>query len=160
MISIIVAVDEQGAIGYENKLLCYLPNDLKHFKEITIGHAIIMGRKTYESLPKRPLPHRKNIVLTTGDKTSDDGAVRVDSWEKALDEAGENAFVIGGASLYKQTLDKVERIYLTRIHYVFEEADAFFPSLDLLQWKLIEKSDFASDEKHRYAYTFETYVRR
>lgn len=160
-IAIIVALDEQHAIGRDGDLLCHLPNDLKHFREITTGQTIIMGRRTFESLPKGALPHRTNIVITSGNAVHYPGCVVVRSVEEALTHCkeGEKAFIIGGGRLYRSTLHLADQLYLTRIHHSFADADTFFPEIDFSEWELTEKEAHAADEKHRYDYTFLTYQR-
>lgn len=160
-IAIIVALDEQYAIGRDGDLLCHLPNDLKHFREITTGQTIIMGRRTFESLPKGALPHRTNIVITSGNAVHYPGCVVVRSVEEALTHCkeGEKAFIIGGGRLYRATLHLADQLYLTRIHHSFADADTFFPEIDFSEWELTEKEAHAADEKHRYDYTFLTYQR-
>jgi len=160
-IAIIVALDEQYAIGRDGDLLCHLPNDLKHFREITTGQTIIMGRRTFESLPKGALPHRTNIVITSGNAVHYPGCVVVRSVEEALTHCkeGEKAFIIGGGRLYRSTLHLADQLYLTRIHHSFADADTFFPEIDFSEWELTEKEAHAADEKHRYDYTFLTYQR-
>lgn len=161
-IAIIVAVDQQNGIGKQNDLLCHLPNDLKRFKELTLNHSVIMGRKTYLSLPKRPLPGRKNIVLTAQKGNLDGECVVVSSLESAFEavKGEEEVFVMGGASVYEQALPQADKIYLTRIHHSFAEADVFFPAVDLDQWQLVAKEEHRADERHCYDYTFETYIRK
>lgn len=160
IVSLIVAADEKQGIGYKNQLLCYLPNDLKYFKRITSGHPVIMGRKTYESIG-RPLPNRKNLVLT-GTVKSIEGCTVAGSLHEALQseeikDAAE-VFIIGGDSVYKQAIDLANKVYLTRIHHSFE-ADAWFPVLPASAWKLTEATQAAADEKNAYAHTFEVYER-
>src|SRR5882757_2752929 len=132
--SIVVAVSQNHAIGKDNKLLWYLPNDLKHFKEITTGHTIIMGRKTYESVGK-PLPNRRNIIITRQDITIE-GCEVVKSIEDALALCAneDEVFIVGGAEIYKLAMSKTDRIYLTIIHHSFD-ADTLFPEIDYMEWK-------------------------
>ncbi len=160
MISIIVVVDQNNAIGLNNRLLCHLPNDLKHFKRITSGHPVIMGRRTYESLPVKPLPSRKNIVISSSLKGPLPGCILVASTDEALlqcDEADEN-FVIGGSQLYRQMMPLAQKLYITRIHHVFD-ADVHFPDIDTKHWQLQSSEWNEPDEKHRYAYSFEVYTK-
>lgn len=158
-ISIVVAISSNNAIGKNNQLLWHLPADLKHFKNITTGHTIIMGRKTYDSIGK-PLPNRKNIVITRQHDLKIDGVEIANSLEEALSlcNTNEKIFVIGGAEIYRQALPLCDKIYLTRVHRHFD-ADAFFPELDNETWEEIEKEDYLPDEKNKYAYTFSTLVR-
>lgn len=159
-ISIVVAISENNAIGKDNQLLWHLPADLKHFKNITTGHTIIMGRKTYDSIGK-PLPNRRNIIITRQKDLNLEGVEVVNSLEEALSlsKDEEEVFIIGGAEIYKQSVAVSHRIYLTRVHQEFE-ADAFFPELDNETWKEIEKVDNLPDEKNKFAYTFSTLERR
>lgn len=159
-ISIVVAISENNAIGRDNQLLWHLPADLKHFKNITTGHTIIMGRKTFDSIGK-PLPNRRNIIITRQKKLNIEGVEVVNSLNDALAlcEGETEVFVIGGAEIYKQAIAVSHRIYLTRVHQEFE-ADAFFPEIDNESWKEVEKVDHLPDEKNKFAYTFSTLERR
>lgn len=159
-ISIVVAISENNAIGKDNQLLWHLPADLKHFKNITTGHTIIMGRKTYDSIGK-PLPNRRNIIITRQKGLNIEGVEVVNSLDEALAlcESEAEVFIIGGAEIYKQAVAVSHRIYLTRVHQEFE-ADAFFPELDNETWKEVEKVDHLPDEKNKFAYTFSTLERR
>lgn len=161
-IAIIVALDEENAIGHDGALLCYLPNDLKHFKQITNGHTVIMGRKTFESLPKGALPNRTNIVITSDAAENYPGCIVVRSVEEALSYCAEQEkiFIIGGGQLYRSTIQFIDLLYLTRIHYTFDDADTFFPEIDFDEWVLIEKEEHTADEKHLYDYSFLTYVKK
>ena len=160
MISIVVAIAENGAIGYKNDLLWHLPADLKRFKEMTTGHSIIMGSPTFRSLPKGALPNRRNIVLS---RTQQDfpGAEWAASPEVALELVGEEAeaFVIGGAQVYEQMLPYTDKIYLTRVHADFPEADTFFPELDMSEWVELSRTEYPADEKNRYATTLLELIR-
>ncbi|WIM91424.1 dihydrofolate reductase [Porphyromonas gingivalis] len=160
MISIVVAIAENGAIGYKNDLLWHLPADLKRFKEMTTGHSIIMGSRTFRSLPKGALPNRRNIVLS---RTQQDfpGAEWAASPEVALELVGEEAeaFVIGGAQVYEQMLPFTDKIYLTRVHADFPEADTFFPELDMSEWVELSRTEYPADEKNRYATTLLELIR-
>lgn len=163
--SIIVAIAENRAIGYENKLIYWLPNDLKRFKALTTGHTIIMGRRTFESLPKGALPNRRNIVLTrSADTTSFVGADCFTSLCQALadceqraqggDVASQEVFIIGGASVYREALPVANRLCLTRIHDVPAQADTFFPEFDPSEWVEMSREDHPADEKHQFPYSF------
>jgi len=161
MISIIVAIAENMAIGRDNDLLWHIPGDLKHFKQITLGHTVIMGKRTWYSLPKRPLPNRKSLVITDIKGEIIDGCIMAYSIEDALlkcDPAEEN-FIIGGASVYRQFLQHANRLYLTRVHKPFE-GDVFFPEINYAEWNLISKEDLPFDEKLGFAYSYENYERR
>ena len=158
-ISIIVAVAENNVIGKDNKLIWHLPADMKFFKEKTTGHCVITGRKNYESIPEkyRPLPNRTNIIITRQTHYKAPGAIVVGSVEQALDQAKKRGdaeiFIIGGAEIFKQTMHKANKIYLTKIFHFFE-GDTYFPEIDFKQWKEIKREDFQPDEKNKYAYSF------
>lgn len=162
MISIIAAVDRRMAIGYQNKLLFWLPNDLKHFKALTTGHTIIMGRKTFESLPKGALPNRRNVVLSSNASASCPGAEVFTSLEKALESCAEEeeVYIIGGASVYRQALPLADRLCLTEIDAEAPQADAYFPPVDPAMWQEKSREAHAADEKHPCPYTFTDYIRR
>ena len=162
MLSIIAAISDNNVIGKDNKIIWHLPEDLKRFKELTTGHTIIMGRKTFESLGK-VLTNRKHIVLTrdTSYYIDDDNVEiinDIEELEKYINSEEEN-FVIGGAIIYRQLMDKTQKMYITRIHQKFE-GDAYFPVIDENQWNIIEKVQGNSDEKNSYDYEFITYVRK
>lgn len=160
MISLIVAIAANNAIGKNQNLLCHLPNDLKRFKAITLGHTIVMGRRTFESLPKGALPGRTNVVVTHSDMQWDNTIV-VNSIEEALADSDKSElFIIGGATLYQQTLERAQRLYITHIHHTFEDADTFFPVIDYSQWREIEREEHTADERHPYDYSFVTYERK
>ena len=154
MVSIIVATDRNRLIGQNNELPWHLPADLKHFKAITMGKPMIMGRKTHESIGK-PLPGRRNIVITRDRNFHAPGCIVTHSVEEALEAAAsaEEVMVIGGAQLYEEILPKTDRIYLTRLDHEFE-GDSWFPDWQHAQWKETERQDFAPDEKNRYRYSF------
>ena len=160
-ISMIVAIDENGGIGLKNNLLAYIPADLKRFKAITTGHNIIMGSNTWLSLPKRPLPDRRNSVITSRSSNEFDGAVLARSIDEAMAllPDGEESFVIGGASIYRQLFPLATRLYLTLIHKKFE-ADTFFPEIDFSQWREVERTDIDNDEKTDFNYTYLTVERK
>ncbi|HUH32537.1 MAG TPA: dihydrofolate reductase, partial [Daejeonella sp.] len=145
--------------GKNNQLLCHMPADLKHFKQLTIGHPVIMGRKTYDSMGK-PLPNRRNIVITKQDLQIP-GCEVVHSVKEALEvsSAEELVSIIGGATIFTQSMDLIDTIYLTCIHHLFE-ADTFFPKIDTELWKITEREDYEADEKNPYPYSFITYKRR
>jgi dihydrofolate reductase len=158
MISIIAAVARNRAIGYENKLIYWLPNDLKRFKALTTGHTIIMGRNTFLSLPKGALPNRRNIVLTRSQKAFP-GCDVFASLEDALAHCNkdEDVYIIGGASVYRQALPLANRLCLTEINDTPEKADTFFPPYD--DWKEISREDHEKDERHEYEYSFVDYIK-
>ncbi len=153
-ISIIVAIDENKAIGKNNQLLWHLPNDLKFFKKTTSGHPIIMGRKTYDSIGK-PLPNRKNIIITRNKDLKIEGAEVYTSLLEALGDLEEEneVFIIGGAEIYKQALPISDKIYLTQVHHQFE-ADTYLDDFDQSDWKIVHQEDHFKDEKHLYDYSF------
>ena len=159
-ISIIVAIAENRAIGFENKLLYWLPNDLKRFKALTTGHTIIMGRKTFESLPKGALPNRRNIVLSRQD-IEFAGAERYSSLEQALSQCRneEEVFIIGGASVYQEAMALAHKLCITYIEDTPAEADAFFPEISGNVWKETGRECHSTDEKHLYPYRFVDYIR-
>lgn len=158
-VCLIAAVARNRAIGYQNKLLYWLPNDLKRFKALTTGHTIIMGRRTFESLPKGALPNRRNVVLSRSAREFP-GCECYPSLQEALRHcaADEDVYIIGGASLYKQAISIADRLCLTEIDDVPAEADAFFPPYD--DWQEVEREEHATDEKHLFAYAFVDYVRK
>ncbi|WEK20597.1 MAG: dihydrofolate reductase [Candidatus Pedobacter colombiensis] len=160
IISIVVAIAENNAIGKDNQLLWYLPNDLKHFKQITSGHTVIMGRKTFDSIGK-PLPNRRNIVVTRTAGLEIPGAEVTNNIEAAiaLCASEEEVFIVGGAEIYKSAMTITDRIYLTRVHESYE-ADAFFPEIDFNIWEETSVEKHLPDEKNRVAYTFSTLLRK
>ena len=159
MLSIIAAVAKNRAIGYKNKLIYWLPNDLKRFKALTTGHTIIMGRNTFLSLPKGALPNRRNIVLSRSAKVFE-GCDVYASLEEALAHCtpDEDIYIIGGASVYRQALKIADRLCLTEIDDTPTEADTFFPSYDE-GWKEESREDHPIDDRHDFPYSFVDYVR-
>lgn len=158
----IAAVARGGAIGAKGDLLCHMSADLRRFKALTTGHTVIMGRKTFASLPKGALPNRRNIVITHDDGWSADGAERAGSVEQALAMvAGDEteAFVIGGAQIYRQSIALARRLYITEIDADFPDADVFFPEIDASCWRVESSERHESDERNPYNYTFVNYVR-
>lgn len=153
-ISIIVAMATNRVIGHENRLPWHLPADLQHFKQITMGKPILMGRKTWESIG-RPLPGRTNIVITRDESYSADGCVVVHSLDAALEAArdSDEIMVIGGAEFYRQVLPRASTLYLTLVEGEFE-GDAFFPEIDGNEWREVEHSHHGPDEKNPHAYSF------
>jgi len=161
-ISIIAAVADNYAIGKANNLPWYLPADLKHFKNLTTGHAVVMGKRTFESLPNGPLPNRKNIVLTSiMSEGVNEKYFEADSLEDALFlcEHEEEIFIIGGATVYKQCIDKVGYLYITWVHNDFT-ADTFFPAIDFNEWMEVKHEDHKADENNLFPYTFSEYKRK
>ena len=161
-VSLIVAVSENGGIGKDNDLIWHLPNDMRFFKETTMGHHVIMGRKNFESIPHkyRPLPNRTNVVITRQADYTAEGCVVVNSVEAALEIAKQNgdtdSFIIGGGQIYKLALEAnlIDTIYLTKVHHTFA-GDAFFPELNS-DWEEVNKVEHKADAKHKYNYDFIT----
>ena len=162
MISIIVAIAENYAIGKKGDLLCHLPADLKHFKEITTGSTVLMGERTFFSLPKHPLPNRRNIVLTDVQGKTFEGAEAVYSLDElcAKISPDEEAFVIGGGMVYRQMMERADKLYITHIHHSWEDADTFFPEIKESEWQRTTAERHEADEKNPYAFTFAEYVRK
>ncbi|MCI3984901.1 dihydrofolate reductase DfrA [Bacillus vallismortis] len=160
MISFIFAMDANRLIGKDNDLPWRLPNDLAYFKKVTSGHSIIMGRKTFESIG-RPLPNRKNIVVTSAPASKFPGCTVVSSLKDVLDICSdpEECFVIGGAQLYTALFPYADRLYMTKIHHEFE-GDRHFPEFDETNWKLISSEQGIKDEKNRYDYEFLVYEKK
>jgi dihydrofolate reductase len=157
MISIIVAAGENGVIGKNNQLIWHLPEDLKRFKQLTMGHAMIMGRKTFESIGKA-LPGRTTIIVTRQKDFKKENCLIADSLEKAiaLCRNDNEAFIIGGAQIFEKAIPLTDKIYLTRIHQSFE-GDVFFPELEKEKWKITFREDHKTDEKNPYDYSFINY---
>lgn len=161
-ISIIAAVADNYAVGNLNKLPWHLPADLKHFRELTTGHTIVMGKRTFESLPNGPLPNRKNIVLTSiMSEGVNAGYYEADSLEDAfyLCEKEEQVFIIGGPSIYKQTIDRADTMYITWVHHKFV-ADVFFPEINFEEWDEISRENYPADDKNPFSYTFSVYNKK
>lgn len=159
VISLIAAVATNNVIGKNNQLIWHLPADLKHFKQITTGHTVFMGRKTYDSIGK-PLPNRRNIVISRSIKAIP-GCEVAASLEEALQltQQENEVFIIGGAEIYRQAFPLANRIELTRIHQDFD-GDTFFPAIALQNWQETEREDFLPDEKNPLSYSFITLNRR
>lgn len=162
MISIIAAIDRKNGIGYQNKLLFWLPNDLKRFKALTTGNTIIMGRKTFESFPKGALPNRRNIVLSTQKGLSCPGAEVFPSLEEALNHCrpDEHIYIIGGASVYRQALPLADVLCLTEVDAEAPCVDTYFPDVDPAVWHEKSREAHPIDEKHPCPYAFVDYIRR
>ena len=160
MIIMIAAVAENNALGKDNDLLWHLPNDFKRFKEITTGHHIIMGRKTFESFPK-PLPNRTHVIISRQKDFSKEGCIVVQDLEKALAVCpkNEDVYIIGGGEIYKQFLPFADQLDITRVHNSFD-ADVYFPEIDLEIWQLSSETVHQKDEKHLFDYSFQTFVRK
>lgn len=159
-VAMIAAVAENRAIGNGNKLIYWLPDDLKRFKQLTTGHTIIMGSNTFRSLPKGALPNRRNIVLSRSDNTFP-GAERFASLEAALEACAneEVVYIIGGEKLYSYAMPFADILYLTEIKDAPTEADAFFPDWNNGEWEEVEREEHCKDEKHAYEFLFTTYRR-
>lgn len=161
MTTIVVAMGENNGIGAENQMLWHLPNDLKHFKEITVSHPVIMGRKTFESIGK-PLPNRTNIVVSRKKDWFQEGILIVGSIKEALKFAkkiDENIMIIGGGNIYEQTMDVTDRLEVTVVEANIQ-ADTFFPKIDPKIWVKTAEICHEKDEKHAYKYCFQTYERK
>jgi dihydrofolate reductase len=160
MITLIAAVAENNALGLDNQLLWHLPDDFKRFKNITSGHYIIMGRKTFESFPK-PLPNRTHVIITRQKEFFYENCIVVDSLQKAIAicPTAEETFIIGGGEIYTQSIEIADKLDLTKVHHSFD-ADTFFPEIDLNKWKLVSAEFHPKDEKHLFDFTFETYLRK
>lgn len=161
MITIIAAFGKNYELGKDNDLIWHLPADLKRFKRTTTGHHILMGRNTFESIGK-PLPNRTSVIITRNDNYFMDGCLVANSLEEAIDLAeGNNAFIIGGAQIYKQALesDLVDKLDVTIVHQNFE-ADVYFPEIDLKIWEETAREDFKADEKNKYDYSFVTFTKK
>lgn len=150
-LSIIVAIASDGAIGRANDLLWHLPADLKRFKELTTGHTILMGRKTFESLPRGPLPNRRNIIISRS-LPAPSGAEVYPTIQQALEACAsdEEVFIIGGGEIYRQLLPDTERIYLTRVQASFPDAEVFFPELNPTEWIEEAREVYPRDERNEY----------
>ena len=155
MIAIVVAAAENNVIGKDNGLIWHLPADLRHFKQITMGHPILMGRKTFESIGK-PLPGRTSVIITTQKDYEAEGCLVAHSVAEAVEQArqlDEDLYIIGGANIYEQTLPITDRVYLTRVHAAFD-GDVYFPELDEEDWETVEQEHHEPDEKNKYPYSF------
>jgi dihydrofolate reductase len=156
-ISIIAAIGKNNELGKNNQLLWKLPLDLKHFREITSGHPVIMGRKTFESIG-RPLPNRKNIVITRDESYSREGVSTVHSLKEALDlvQNEEEVFIIGGAEIYKQSIDLANKLYITHVDAETKDADVFFPTIGDF-WGKISEERYAKNEENEHSFSFVEY---
>lgn len=163
IISAIVATDRKGTIGKAGAIPWYLPADFKYFKRTTMGHPIIMGRKTFESIGK-PLPKRTNIVLTRDAFYMSTGIVVVHSLEEALGhpacQEAEEIFIIGGGEIYKQAMPRLDRVYLTTVETDIEDGDAFFPELDPEEWEIVWLEKHSADEKNELDFRFSRWERK
>lgn len=156
----IVAIANNNVIGKDNDLIWHLPNDLKHFKRLTKGHTIIMGRKTWESIGSKPLPHRRHIVITRNPEYQAEGATVATSVEAAIAaiKNDDQPFIVGGAEIYKLAMSHVHRMEITYVHESFE-GDTFFPKWDKSNWEITWEEKHEKDEKHKCDFTFVRYER-
>ncbi len=162
MITLISAQDLKGGIGTENnELLFHLPKDLRYFKSVTTGKIVVMGRKTWDSLPKRPLEKRKNYVLTRDESFSHVGAKAIHSIEEIV-ELGKkhDIYVIGGGEVYEQLLPYADRMMITHVHYSHPLAEVFYPDYDTKEWTPLPFTKHEADEEHPHSFTFATYERK
>ncbi len=160
-ISIIVAIAENYAIGKDNDLLWHISEDLKRFKRLTQGHTVVMGKRTYFSLPVRPLPNRTNLVITDVPGEQIDNCLMAYSIEEAIEkmDSEKENFIIGGGSVYRQFMPYAQKLYITRVHKDFE-ADTFFPEISSKEWRLTESRLIDDDPQNDFSYSFEIYERR
>lgn len=162
MLSIIVAIAQNNEIGRHGDLLCHLPNDLRHFKQITSGKTVIMGRRTFFSLPKHPLPNRRNIVITDIENETFEGADVAYSIKQAQEmvRPEEENFIIGGGMIYKQFMPLADKLYITHIEHSWVDADTFFPDIDPNVWECTAKEYCEADGKNPYSHIFAEYIRK
>ena len=160
MIIIIAAVSENNALGKNNDLVWHLPDDFKRFKELTSGHYIVMGRKTFESFPK-PLPNRTHVIVSRQKNYAPEGCLLANNLEEAIKlcPTNENIYIIGGGEIYKQSMAFADVLEITRVHHSFE-ADTFFPTIDASIWQLTKEEFHPADEKHRYSFTYQTFLKK
>ncbi len=158
MISLIFGISRNKVIGCENKLPWCIPSDLAYFKKVTMGYPVIMGRKTFESIG-RPLPGRKNIIITRDSSFEAPGCVICNSKEQALQETGNDAFIIGGADIYRQFIDVAQKMYVTYIDEDFE-GDTKLDNIDFSQWELVSSTKGVKDGKNPYDYYFKVYEKK
>ncbi len=162
LIAIIAAASENNVIGREGKLPWHLPDDLKYFKEMTEGHPLIMGRKTFESLP-RLLPDRRHIIVTRDQTYDAKGAEEASSLDEAIMFAGkdgaEKVFIIGGGEIFRQSMDRADVVYMTRVH-AWIAGDSMFPDVSPVAWEETKRIEHPADAKHKFSFTFLTYTRK
>lgn len=160
MIVIIAAAAENNALGKNNELVWHLPDDFKRFKQLTSGHHIIMGRKTFESFPK-PLPNRTHIIITRQKDYQQENCIVVQSLTEALAKApkNEDVFIIGGGQIYEIAMSSADKIELTKVHHSFD-ADTFFPEIDQTRWELVNEEYHPKDEKHLFDFTYQTFLKK
>ena len=160
MISIIAAVSENNALGKNNDLVWHLPDDFKRFKQLTSGHYIVMGRKTFESFPK-PLPKRTHVIVTRQKNYTPEGCLVANTLQEAIQlcPKNEDTYIIGGGEIYKQSIAIADVLEITRVHHSFD-ADTFFPEIDLKIWQLTSEEFHPKDDKHNYSFTYQSYRRK
>ena len=164
ILSHLVAASTNNAIGKDNQLLWHLPNDMKFFKNVTWAMPVAMGRKSFNALDDKPLNGRFNIIITRQKDFTADGIVVVNSINDAVFVAQQNDYkelmILGGGEIYKQSMDIADKLYITRVHAIFEDADTFYPEIDESKWRLTSNQDFFADEKHAYDYSFQLWERK
>lgn len=160
-LTLIAAAAENNALGKDNQMIWHLPDDFKRFKQLTTGHYMIMGRKTFESLPGL-LPNRTHVIITRQKDFTAEGCIIVNSLDEAIAACpqDEEVFVIGGGEIYRQSIDRADKVELTRVYGTSPEADAFFPDIDPEKWELVEEVFHPKDEKHKYDMAFLTYMKK
>jgi len=160
-LTLIAAAAENNALGKDNQMIWHLPDDFKRFKQLTTGHYMVMGRKTFDSLPGM-LPNRTHVIITRQEEYKAEGCIVVNSLDAAIAACpqDEEVFVIGGGEIYKQSIDRADKVELTRVYGICPEADAFFPEIDLAKWELAEEVFHPKDEKHMYHMAFLTYIKK
>lgn len=160
IITLIAAAAENNALGKDNDLVWHLPDDFKRFKKLTTGHTIIMGRKTLESM-NGPLPNRTNVVITRQKDYTYEGCAIVHSLDEALAKCNqeEEVFIIGGGEIYKQAIDKADKIELTRVHTTVD-ADTYFPEIDIKKWQLTNEEHHPKDDKHQFDFKYQTFIKK
>ena len=162
MISIIAAIGKNGELGRKNNLLWNLPEDMRHFRDTTRGHTVIMGQKTFESIG-HPLPNRTNIVVTRNRAFKADGVDISNSLEDTLNSlknADEEVFVIGGGEIYRQSIEKADKLYITHVNKSFPDADTFFPKIDDNIWQKIKNKKYLNDNLNEYDLEFTEYLKK
>jgi len=164
VLTLVVAASTNNAIGKDNQLLWHLPNDLKFFKNVTWAMPVVMGRKSFDSLGGKPLNGRLNIIITRQKDFAANGVAAVNNLNDAIFLAQQHDYkelmILGGGEIYKQSMDKADKIYITRVHAIFEDADTFFPEIDTNKFQLTSNQDFFTNEKHAYDYSFQLWERK
>lgn len=159
-LTLIAAAAENNALGKDNQMIWHLPDDFKRFKQLTTGHYIIMGRKTFESFP-RPLPNRTHVIITRQKDYKANGCILVNTIDEAIAACpqDEEVFVIGGGEIYKQSIDLADKVELTRVYGTSPDADAFFPEIDTTKWRMANEVFHPKDERHAFDMAFQTFVK-